>query len=795
MWNKIAGLILRNRVALLIIVGIITIFMGFQALKIEMDYHYANMLPEKDSAYIDNQKFKQIFGEEANGIIIGIANENFFEITQFNALTQLCSDLKNIEHVTQALTVNDALGLRQTTVKDENGTNKREFELYDVFPEVITSQNELDSLRDVFFDLPFYKGLLYNDTSNVYLLMVTISKDVLNSKERIPVVEKIEEHVLKYSEDNNVEVHISGHPFIRTKIMVMTKAEIKLFIVLAILICVIILYIFFRSFKVICVTLLVVGVGVIWALGIMGILDYKITILTAMIPPLLIVIGIPNSVYILNTYHSETKRHGNKILALQRVIAKIGNAICITNLTTAAAFATFIMTNNSLMVQFGVIASLGIIFIFLAAIIIIPAIFSFLQPPSVKYTKHLDNKIVLKLTDILVNIVTLRRRRVYLIFGIVILVSIFGITLIKRTGYILDDVPHHTKIYKDLKFLEKNFHGAYPLEIVIKSNDTLSGIDLVYQIQKLDSLQTRLRKYPELSRSMSIADASKFLYQAYSRGNPDNYKLPPDFKTYETIFKRLPKLKNNLMSAFVDSTNTITRVSLNIEDIGTNRMEELLPKIRKDINEIFPEEDYSSIVTGSTVIYFVGTTYLIDNLFTSLLLAILIILGFMFWMFKSVKISLISLVPNIIPMLVTAAIMGYFGVPLKPSTILVFSIAFGISVDDTIHYLAKYRQELKLNNWDIGISVKKALRETGVSMMYTSVILLFGFSIFTASNFGGTVALGLLVSIALFVAMFSNLILLPSLLLSFEKYFSRKEFKEPSVQIYDDEDELYTDEN
>lgn len=814
MWQKIARIILRNRIALLSIIGIITIFMGFQLSKVEMDYHYANMLSEKDPAFIDNQKFKTTFGEEANGVIIGITDPDLFELNKFNALRTLCSNLKKIEHVTQVATVTQAYNIRQQTVIDENGKNKREFEIYHLFPETINSQKELDSLKNVFFDLPFYKGLLYNDTSNVYLLMVTISKSILNSEGRIPVVQEIEKQVREFASDNDIQIHISGHPYIRTKVMVMTKAEIKVFIVLALLICIIVLYIFYRSFKVIGVAILVVGVSVVWAIGLMGILEYRITILTAMIPPLLIVIGIPNTVYFMNKYHSETKRHGNKILALQRVITKIGNAVCVTNLTTAAAFATFIITNNNLLVEFGIIASCGIIFIFLTALIMIPTIFSFLKPPSSKYTNHLDNKIVTKLVNVLVNVVTKHRTVTYIIFGCVIIVSIFGITLIKRTGYILDDVPHNNPIYKDLKFLEKNFNGAFPLEIMIKSNDTLSGIDLIRQVQKLDSLQIRLKKYPELSRSMSVADAIKFLYQAYSRGNVENYKLPADIKTYETILNRIPQPKTNvtfsgnitennksanlnvkdLTKTFIDSSNTITRISLNIEDIGTNRMADLLPKIENDINEVFPEKDYSSIVTGSTVLYFIGTTYLTENLFTSLLLAVLVIVGFMFWMFRSFKITLVSLVPNIIPMLVTAAIMGYFGIPIKPSTILVFSIAFGISIDDTIHYLAKYRQELKINNWNIGTSVKNALQETGVSMMYTSVILLLGFSIFTASSFGGTVALGVLVSIALFVAMFSNLILLPSLLLTLEKQFNKKVFKEPLVQIYDEEDELDLDE-
>lgn len=791
MWHKIAGLILRNRISLLIALGVITIFMGYQATLIQMDYHYANMLSKDDPVFLDNVRFKQIFGDEANGIVIGFADDNFFELNKFNDLQKLCSDLKKIKNVSGVLTVSSAVNIRQITVKDENGVNKRQFETYNLFPDKINSQEELDSLKDVFYSLPFYKGLLYNASTHVYLMSVSIDKKILNSKERIPTVNEIERVVREYASKYNTEIHISGHPYIRTQMMDLIKSELKLFVILAIIICILILYLFFRSFKVIGVAMIVVGVSVIWTVGLMGLFHYKITILTGMIPPLLIIIGIPNTIFLLNKYHSETKSHGNKILALQRVISKIGNAVFLSNATTAAGFATFIITNSSILVEFGVIASLGILFVFISALIIIPSIFSFLQPPSDKYTKHLGNKYINKVVDVLTNIVHNHRPKVYITVCVVLAAATFGVTQIKKAGYLLDDVPEDDPIYVDLKFLEKNFNGVSPLEIAVESKDSLQGTDLIYQIQKIDSLQQRLAKYPELSRSMSVADAVKFLYQAYSKGKSENYILPPDPKTYETIFKRLPGgLDQKLAKAFIDSTNTITRISLNIADIGTNKMEILFPKIQKDVHEIFPDEKYRTLVTGSTVLYFTGTTYLINNLFLSLCLAVLIIALLMFGLQRSPKMVLIALIPNLIPMIVTAALMGYFGIPIKPSTILVFGIALGISVDGTIHYLTKYRQELSVNNWDISMSVRKALRETGTSMMYTSVILFFGFLIFTASGFGGTVALGFLISMTLLVAMICNLILLPSMLLSLEKYIKKKEFPEPIIEICDEADDF-----
>ncbi len=797
MWQKIARFILRNRIALLIIIGVITIFMGYEATQIHMDYHFANLLSKKDPVAIDNARFKKIFGEEANGIVVGIVDKDIFQLEKFNALQKLCNDLMKIKNVTGVLTVSKAVNIRQITSEDSTGTKKRIFETFNIFPDKVKSQAELDSLKEIFLSLPFYEGLLYNKNSNVYLMSVSINKDIINSKARIPVVNEIERVVREYAANQKVEVHISGLPFIRTKMMNLVKKEVKIFIILALLICIFILYLFFRSFKVIGVAMIVVGVTVLWAVGLMGLFDFPITILSSMIPPLLIVIGIPNTIFLLNKYHHETMLHGNKILALQRVISRIGNAVFLSNVTTAAGFATFTITNSSILVQFGIIASCGIMFAFLTAMIVIPSVFSFIQPPSNKYTKHLQNKFLTKVVDAINTIVTKHRPKVYIVVVVVLILGVYGMTLIKKTGYLLDDVPPDDPISVDLKFLENKFNGVSPLEIAIESKDSLKGTDLIYQIQKIDSLQRRLAKYPELSRSMSVADAIKFLYQAYSKGNPDNYKLPDDPKTYETIFKRLPNgLNQNLAKAFIDSTQTITRVSLNIADIGTNRMKVLLPKITKDVHDIFPEKNYRTLITGSTVIYFTGTTYLINNLFGSLFLAVLIISLLMFGLQRSPKMVAIALVPNLIPMLITAAIMGYFGIPIKPSTILVFGISLGISVDGTIHYLTKYRQELKTNGWNIGLAVRKALMETGTSMMYTSVILFFGFLIFTASEFGGTKALGTLLSMTLLISMICNLVILPTLLLSLEKHLNKKVFLEPILEIDDvDDDENYEELN
>jgi predicted RND superfamily exporter protein len=244
------------------------------------------------------------------------------------------------------------------------------------------------------------------------------------------------------------------------------------------------------------------------------------------------------------------------------------------------------------------------------------------------------------------------------------------------------------------------------------------------------------------------------------------------------------------MNSFIDENKQIGRVSLYVGDIGTSRMKEIKLKLREQVDKIFDPEKYNVVLTGTSIVFLEGTSYLVKNLFTSLMLAVLLISIFMAWMFNSFRMVVVSLIPNLIPLIITASIMGYFGISIKPSTILVFSIAFGISVDDTIHFLAKYRQELRLRNFNIKDSVVAAIKETGVSMFYTSIVLFFGFFIFIASQFGGTIALGLLVSITLLIALLSNLIVLPALLLSLEKSLIVEALNDPLLDVFDEEEDI-----
>lgn len=800
MWSSLASLILRYRVAVLIFLGLFTSFMGYHATNVKMTYKFVGLLPENDSVFIDYMDFIQDFSEDGNVLVIGVNDPTLYDLDNFQAWYRLGEELKTVSVPLDTIIDGQAQSLFELTVDSVfsvaycyemvKDTADKKFFFKKLLEGPPQDQAQVDSLRNRINDLPFYEGLLFKEGSDATLMMVSVNAEIFNSERRGNSMVDMLAMIQSFTEETGIQPHLSGLPIIRTEMTRKVKNELGFILGLAALVTALLLLVFFRNIRIVLVCMLVVGVGVIWSLGTVSLFEYRITMLMALIPPLMIVIGVPNCIYLVNKYHSEYKKHGNKMRSLTRVIEKMGNATFMTNMTTALGFGTFVFTHSSILREFGVIASINIIAVFIISILTIPSILSFLPAPKRKHVRHLDRKWLFVVVNFLVKMVQDRRKLVYTISVVILVTSLYGMTKIKTTGSIVGDLPSDDIIIQDLEWFEENFSGVMPFEIIIDAKRK-GQILKSKNLKKINELQELLASYPEFSRSLSIVDASKFARQAFYNGNPARYDL---IRSNEES-RIAPYLKGNyetngIESMFLDSSKMRTRVSAYMANVGTDQMDLLLQDLRPKIDSIFTPEKYNITITGHSVVFLEGTKYMVKNLLVSLALAVLVIAGIMSLLFKSMRMVLISLLPNMMPLIFTAGIMGYFGIALKPSTILVFSVAFGISVDDTIHFLAKYRQELKLLRWNIKQSVVLAVKETGTSMMYTSIVLFFGFSVFGASEFDGTKALGILVSVTLLMAMFTNLVLLPSLLLSLERSLTTKAFKEPFLEIIDEEEDI-----
>jgi len=787
MWAHISRFILRYKLFLLLSLLFATIFMANIAKQVQYSYEFLPLLPEDDPIYVEYQEFLGHFGQEGNVMVVGFQCDSLYQLEKFNAFYDLYGQLKEIEGVEQVVSILQARNMKKNEAL-------KSFEFKPVTSQRYETQKEVDAVAKELASLPFYRKLFYNDKNKTHLMALTLNKQLLDNESRIDLILSIEDVVNPFAKKIGVDVHYSGLPYIRTKSTVKTKAEVEMFIFLAMGVTAFIMLLFFRSFSAMFYSMLVVGIGVVWAIATLVLLGFKITILTALIPPLIIVIGIPNCIFLLNKYHNEFKLHGNKIKAMTRVIQKVGNATFMTNATTAAGFATFVITQTQMLVEFGIVASINILLVFFISLIIIPSIYSFLPTPKDRHLSHLERTWMNKLSAWMEKVVLNHRNIVYFSTVLLLVFAFYGVSKIETTGNIVDDIPKDDPIAVDLDFFERNFAGVMPFEVMVNTHKN-NGVSKSSTLKRIQKLENVLAEYPEISSTSSIADLAKFSKQAYYNGNPDYYSLP---SSQEKNFI-LKYAKNTLgdsadiFNSFIDSTKSVARISARMKDIGTKQMRALRDSIKPKIDAIFNPEKYDVSITGTSVLFLEGTTYLVKNLFSSLLLAISLIAILMAWMFSSSRMVVVSLLPNLIPLVLTGALMGYFNISIKPSTILVFSIAFGISIDDTIHFLAKYRQELKANHWNIRRAVINALKETGVSMFYTSIVLFFGFSIFIASDFGGTVALGLLVSVTLLFAMMANLLLLPSLLLSLERMITTRSFREPLIDILDEEEDIELD--
>ena len=750
-----------------------------------LSYEMAKILPPEHPTHINYENFKSEFGESINTMVIAVQDVDFFSKEHLYAWNKFGDEIERIGGV------NGVLNITKLPVLTIDSTKRKFISERWYFPEMTSS--ELDSSLKVFHNQKIYEGMLYNKDAYSAIMLVDINKIILATPERKNLIDEIVASGEKYSKTLNIDVKYSGLPYIRTIDSIKVKDEISIFILFTLLITSFILLLFFKSFKATIISIIVVVIGVLFSFGTMGMLGYDISILMALVPPVIIVIGIPNCIFLINKYHTEFKKNKDKDKSLHLMISKIGNITLLTNLTTASGFAAFLLTKSETLQEFGLVASISIIFIFIISILLIPIWFSFFPAPKLRHTQHLDKKWVRSVVALLSDWVKNKRRTIYIVSAILTVVGFIGLSLIKTTGNITDDLSRNGDLYEDLQFFENNFGGVMPLEIIIDTKDT-NGIYKPNVMLKVQELQDELSRYSEFSKPVSYIEFVKYANQAYKNDGPKYYTLPQrrDVGRISSLVRKSEEI-NNLEVKLKDDINSKARITLRMKDIPTPKMDSILNQLKPKIDSIFNPEEYNVVVTGSSRVFLEGTKFLVGNLVYSLLLVILLISIFMAWMFRSFRMVIISLIPNLIPLLLTSAIMGYFSIPIKPSTILVFSIAFGISVDDTIHFLAKYRQELVASNWNIRQSVFNALKETGVSMIYTSVVLFFGFFVFVASDFGGTVALGLLVSITLFFAMLSNLLLLPALLLSLEKLITTKAFKEPFLDIFDEEEDIDLD--
>jgi uncharacterized protein len=792
MWHKLGEFILKYRLPLLIGLVAITGFMGYKASQVELSYDFSRAIPTDNPKYKAYQEFKAKFGEDGNLLVIGIQTDSFFNEKLFNAYADLQRKLKNEYGVDDIISIPSAVNLVKIVETEKLRADT-------IFPDRILSQAEIDSGAATFLNLPFYRNLLYNPETKAWLMGIRINKELMAKKVRISIVNNISQIADEFGKANDLTVYKSGLPHIRTQLSVRIVKEMRMFIAASIVLSAIILLLFFRSASAMLLSLAVVAIGVTWSFATIHLMGYKISILNALIPPLIIVIGIPNCIYFLNKFHTAYSETGDKKRSLTMMVDRMGVVTLFCNLSAAIGFAVFALTQSQILKEFGIVAGINILALFFISLIFIPIILSYLPAPKSRHTKYLDNPRLNRWLDRLERWSLNHRKLIYTITIVIVIASVAGMSRLKSLGFIVDDLPKSDKIYTDLRFFENNFEGVMPLEIVIDTKKK-RGVTNLGNLAKIDSLSQFITAMPGIAKPLSIADGFKFVKQSFFDGDSASYSMPTEFDVQLLPYLRFGKDSGNnrnsfakLVTTFMDSDRQKARISVSMKDVGSKRLPSILDSIQNKAEYFFNKDSINALnadaatkelhkddsawgkrkyniqLTGTSVTFLEGSHYIINGLKDSIFWAFVLIALCMLYLFRSARVLLCSLIPNIIPLLITAGLMGWIGIPLKPSTVLVFSVALGIAIDVTIRFLVNYKQELPGNNYDMKKTVIDTIHSTGISIIYTSLVLIAGFVIFCFSGFDGTKALGWLTSLTLVTATLTNLVLLPAILISLVK--------------------------
>ena len=773
MWYRLGQNILKYKKTYLFFILLSTVVMGYFAVQIKLSYEYTKAIPSDNPKFIVYNEFVKKYGVDGTTVVVGFKTDRFFTKNFFNQVDALHKAIKQNSAVAEVMSIPTAYTISKDSVDTKFNAAK-------IFHAPYTSDSVLLTDKTVFENLPFYQNLYYNPDSNSYIMAISFIADSINSISRTKIIGSIQNELDRFSQSTKTEVHISGLPFIRTIMADRIKKEMLWFLIGSLILSAITLLVFFRSFSATIMSLAVVLMGVIWSLGTMVLLGQKITLLTALIPPLIVVIGIPNCIYFLNKYHTSYKETNDKDKALVQMVGRMGVVTLFCNITAAIGFFVFALTKSPLLKEFGWVSGLNIMILFFISLFFIPPVLSYLPAPKAKHVRYLDNAYLEK---ILVKIERWAFTHTKWVFGITILailISLVGVLQIKKEAFIVDDLPKQDKLYTDLKWFEQNAGGVMPLEILVDTKKPNGLIRSIKPLEQIDEFNTFLLEQPELGKPLGLLEGIKFAKQAFYDGDSLSYAVPtgtemafigPYFASAAPKEGVKPAGNNpaQLLNKFIDSAKRQTRISVNMKDIGSAKLPVLLQKIDSASIAIFDTAKYNVVITGSSVTFLEGSNFIVKGLGESIFWAFLLIAICMIFLFRSFPILICSLIPNIVPLFITAGIMGWTGVSLKPSTVLVFSVALGIAIDVTIRFLVNYKQELPHLNYQVHTTLVQTIKHTGISIIYTSLVLVAGFIIFCFSDFGGTKALGWLTSITLVVSTLTNLVLLPALIKSFIK--------------------------
>jgi len=732
---------------------LISIFLGYFIKDLRFNYVFEDFFPVDDPDLAYYQKFKQMFNNDNDYLLIGVINESgVFEkefLTNLDSLTQTLNTVDNVTHVNSLTNVErpaiTPLGLFKIPLVHVNDP----------------SRYSQDSLR-IFQNRLLVESLISDDSKATAILL---KHDFLQSKEGADkLVNDVTSIVSKFSFD---KVYIAGKTYAQGVFIEKMKVELAIFLSASILLVIGFLAFAYRSWWGVLVPLLVVMLATVWILGTMGLTGKTLDILMVLLPTIMFVVGMSDVVHIMTKYIEQLRLGFSKEEAIKTTFREVGLATFLTSLTTSIGFLTLLTASIAPIQEFGVYTALGVFMAFIVAFALLPSCLVFLKKPKV--SEKVVNRSAWFGTLSKSFLLVLKHGKLVIATNLILTaIAVFGVTQIVINTYLIEDLPQDAPLKQAFLFFDRNFGGSRPFEVTaeVKNGHDIFDPEV---LKEIDNVESYLRNDFEAGNVVSPVTMIKGLNQAINGGVTSKYKLPETAKDWNKVNRYLKRADSRELSfKLITSDKQTGRISMRVGDIGSNlslqRTEDLKEFIRTETDTSL----VSFVVTGTSNLIDKNNEYLSRNMFQGLAIAFAVVALIAGVMFKSLRMILITLIPNIIPLLLVAGIMGLAGVTLKLSTSIIFTIAFGIAVDDTIHFISKLKIELSKGK-PLLYALKRTYLSTGKAITVTSLILSGGFLTLLLSSFGGTFYTGLLISLTLIFALVIDLTLLPVLVLYFYK--------------------------
>lgn len=731
---------------MLAIAVILVIASIYPVLNVEADFSLEGFFPENDPTIEAYQRFSEEFGRDDNIIAIGLSNPDVLDEAFITKLRDLVGALESIENVTEVRSLLDAQRLRNV-----DGRLVAEPYLNGSIPDRQAFMDEITSD-------PFVQGLFINNAADFTAIYLAIDEEQNN----FPVREQIIGDMMRIlSGSNGLTYYVAGIPYFRNQYVNVLNSEIIFYISISSVLIILLLWFLFRNVQGIVIPILIVWLTILFTVVILWASGGYFEILTSTIAPILLCVGVADSVHMLSKYRDNRMAGIAKPQAVRESLIVLGSATFLTSVTTAIGFATLLTSNVVPMRTFGIYTAIGVMVAYVITIFLLPNLMPYFRDtepgglPGARVHNAIGNFLQ----------ATFRFSLKYhkaVVIGTLIVTALIatGIGQLRVNGFVFDDVGRDSPLIADSYIIGERLSPQFPLEIIIDSGAE-NGITNPDLLARVAALEEKLISFEEIDRSRSLTTLMKQIHRTMQPEQAAQQPLPADRALLAQYLLLMEITDADALDRFTDFTYAQIRVSAQTHDAGSWRMNQIRAELQSYIATHFPDEAIT--MTGTTILVADLTDNIVRSLASSIGLAFVFISLIMAWLFRNFKLVIISLLPNIMPLLVIAGIMGYFGIEIKPSTAVIFTIAFGIAVDDSIHFLARFRIESRRGRTLID-AVRVTTEKTGRAIILTSAILLVGFGTLGNSEFDSTMYMGQLVSITIFTAIIADLFFLPALI-------------------------------